>query len=150
MEEAWLSLPSPSVVQVNRGTHLDMAVPQSASLPLTAAWAVCSQLVQRQQELWQPSGGGDRAANTGTAGKQSLSQVQHQGKQGKRGFPVVVAVSSGSAADQSCHLGQIPLDAAFPSFVPGTQLGGGCVVPSVCTASPCRSREGLPAHPSSW
>lgn len=31
-------------------------VTKSASLPLAAAWAVCSQLVQRQQELWQPLG----------------------------------------------------------------------------------------------
>lgn len=61
-----------------------------------------------------------------------------------------MVVSSGSAADQSRHLRQIPLGAAFPSFLPGVQPGGGCVVPSVYTAPPCTSCEGLPAHPSSW
>lgn len=80
MEEAWLSLPSHSVVQMNWGTRVNMAVARSASPPLAAAWAFCSQLVQRQQELWQPLGGGDRAADGGTAGKQSISQMQHQGK----------------------------------------------------------------------
>lgn len=46
--------------------------------------------------------------------KQSVSQLQYQGIYVKLGFPVVVARSSGSAADQSCHLRHfIPLDVSF-------------------------------------
>lgn len=67
--------------------------------------------------------------------KQSVSQLQHQGIYGKLGFPVVVARSSGSTADQSCHLGHfIPLIFLF-SFVPILLPGGDCMVPFVCIAS---------------